>query len=1761
MKKRFLSLSLALIMILTLVPATVTAEPEVTVLMSLTQPERIAAGAGAFDADGGVFASVSNLSAWDNNTQINIGAATRAPVVIENGSLAHSPHGDWKSAGHRGIDVNTATAFQIMFRTAGYDKITFTAKQRSTGSGPNTFALAYSIGSPTGPYTPIPGSVTSNIQAPSTFRSDTYADFGWSGSAVFTDFPLPEEVNNQETVYLRVYFNGLDTLGRNGNTSINDIIIHSGKDSKPVIPFVPEEERLVFSHQGGVYPSQFNLTLQTGYADGVIWYTTDGSEPVPNGANSYSVIADGVNHGSYTANSIQYASPILIQNRTGEPNSISMIGNESFLFGDPERNQEWGGLGYYRAPQQNIFKGNVIKARVFLDDGTALTPTATNSYIIQNNISATFSGLPIISVSTDAHGLFDFGTGLFTNSDERGGDWERPSHMEFFETTGANTWERAFAQNLGLRIHGGWSRMNPQKSMRFYASSSRDPNHPRVAHDIFDGNALTYDGEPIVEFRRFILRNFGQDDQYALMRDRLAHTLMNGTNVIQQGSRPAIVMLNGEFWGLYGIRERIDEHFLNSKYNLGSTNVAYFSWEWDLLDQEDYPDQADYNLLLEARNWFFNPANNMTLQATYEKAQTFVDIESLIDYFIIQIHTDNRDWPQNNFNMWRYQTAGYPEPGTPLHPKDGRWRYIMRDLDISLAQYENASLNRNRINSLVNGTREGEFPDDSHWHALYFRRFCENAEFAEKFINRYFDLLNTHLSPAVTAATVSRLAAEISAAVPHQHTRWGQGWWWSNTGHWSSETAKISTYLNNRPGHVTSHMVSEPKFRALVPWLASAQPRTLTLSTDAMKGHFCLDGMELRPGETPGVSPLGSWSGNYLSGMTKTIAAVSQPGYQFSRFIVNGSASAENPLSFTISSDTTVEVIFCDCDYDPCDCPLPDGPPDPRNRGVGFAYMFSASPAAANWSGGFNQDNSPYVEFDVTKDGTHTLTLPPWRRDDSMWINTSTKALFLSPSNPSAAALPVTVSIAINGEEKVSNQPTANGNFWNNNTGILFGSIPLNGSSTYGSGALPIPGYTVREYAVPGIPSTVTIDSSSSAGISDILGPINQGDIVTVTYTVGTGIAAGVENPSVIWPEGLTATDGQTLGDIALPAHTGDTPGVFSWTAGGDTPVGDVGEHRYNLTFTPENVWFRTVRRNITVTVGEDISETIAAFNYTPSTANVILSSYPATGGVLKNGAGLEFYYADGVRANLGRTQGDREPVNVPNHSTSRFSPASGEINANNSAGWIISLDTKNFEDLVFTAEQGSSNNGPRDFRLAYRIGTAGQFTEICAPGTHTPILSGADTIGRTFNKVKLPEDMENHPNVQLKVYISSEASRGTGAFQPNGGNTSMNNILITGTRAESDGLEINWPAGLTATVGQTLGDIVLPPNTGGSPGNFIWAPGTASVGTPGLQVHHVIFVPTDILGNSLYALSVYGSVTITVEVKKDSPVIINQVYGAGPPMDGSISHSFIELYNTSGQDIDLGGWSVQIANATGNNQPTGNFSILPLTGKAIKANSYFLIAFTQFVNDGTASGNTLRYTLPHKHWDMEWHTELSNRAYTVALVNNQTQFAQPVISESEWAGVLSIVSAYNDLRETILNRTGSPQENFHPRISKQNAIRRVNFGETGNNFADFEVLDYRATGISNQRLEEVKPRWSNWNTLFGDINGDGVINSGDVTMLKYYIASSNRNTFRAENPTFNFDAARVTWGAEPTAADVSLLQLWIATPVPDRHLVKLGPQ
>ena len=226
----------------------------------------------------------------------------------------------------------------------------------------------------------------------------------------------------------------------------------------------------------------------------------------------------------------------------------------------------------------------------------------------------------------------------------------------------------------------------------------------------------------------------------------------------------------------------------------------------------------------------------------------------------------------------------------------------------------------------------------------------------ERFINRYFGLINTNLSPSATTALVNEFAAEIQAVVQHQRDRWGSGFWWRDIGNWHNQVSALRSFLSDRPGHMGGHILSEARFRNLLngqngrPNLAAAQLRNLTIRTDPAQGHAKLNGIDLVPG-TPGVADPSNWNGNYLTGFPQTITAVPAPGYGFSKFTVNGVDRRENPLSFIMTGDTTLEVVFCGCDDIPCKCESPLPPykppsePQPQNMAIGLPTWRPRPPA------------------------------------------------------------------------------------------------------------------------------------------------------------------------------------------------------------------------------------------------------------------------------------------------------------------------------------------------------------------------------------------------------------------------------------------------------------------------------------------------------------------------------------------------------------------------------------------------------------------------------------------------------------------------------------------------------------------------------------------------------------------------------------------------------------------------------------------------
>ena len=386
-----------------------------------------------------------------------------------------------------------------------------------------------------------------------------------------------------------------------------------------------------FSHAGGFYTQGFDLVLSGDGDDILIYYTLDGSEP--------------------DSSSRLYENAINIESRAGEANDISMIPTNQ----DVPSDEAW------QEPVGEVFKATVVRA-VAYRDGEA-SPRATHTYFVDPDIHNRYS-LPVFSISTDREHFFSDETGIYVHGDDRnyrkdGPEWERPIHLEFFEPGG----EPGFSQEAGARIHGGASRSRPVKNLRIYARS--DYGQSWIDYKLFPDVDTN-------EFKRFMLRNSGDDWNRSYFRDGFMQELIAHTGVAIQHYRPTIVFINGEFWGIKNMRQRYDHRYFETTYGVDRDDLVYLTNNAQRKEGNDQ-DVADFLALRH----FIN-TEDMNETSNYEEISRQIDIENFQDYHIAQIYYRNTDWPGNNIDFWR--TRNDYDPDAP-HGQDGRWRWLLFDTD------------------------------------------------------------------------------------------------------------------------------------------------------------------------------------------------------------------------------------------------------------------------------------------------------------------------------------------------------------------------------------------------------------------------------------------------------------------------------------------------------------------------------------------------------------------------------------------------------------------------------------------------------------------------------------------------------------------------------------------------------------------------------------------------------------------------------------------------------------------------------------------------------------------------------------------------------------------------------------------------------------------------------------------------------------------------------------------------------------------------
>lgn len=144
----------------------------------------------------------------------------------------------------------------------------------------------------------------------------------------------------------------------------------------------------------------------------------------------------------------------------------------------------------------------------------------------------------------------------------------------------------ALSQDCGIRIQGNYSRSDLQKGFRLYARKKY--GEKKFNYEVFEGLKNASD-ETIDSFKTLTLRAGGNCAFTAKFNDTYWQSLMTELDGSTKASRPCVVYLNGEYWGLYVLEEDYSDNYFESHYGVNKDDVVVYKG-----DAETY--QSGYKL-------------------------------------------------------------------------------------------------------------------------------------------------------------------------------------------------------------------------------------------------------------------------------------------------------------------------------------------------------------------------------------------------------------------------------------------------------------------------------------------------------------------------------------------------------------------------------------------------------------------------------------------------------------------------------------------------------------------------------------------------------------------------------------------------------------------------------------------------------------------------------------------------------------------------------------------------------------------------------------------------------------------------------------------------------------------------------------------------------------------------------------------------------------------------------------------------------------
>lgn len=639
--------------------------------------------------------------------------------------------------------------------------------------------------------------------------------------------------------------------------SVMSATLGSSNEEAELLPAV-SLNKPVFEVTGGFYEEPFALHLYS--PDGEkIYYTLDGSSP--------------------SADSLLYKEPLWIADNSQEENRYASRTDLA-----PTKDY---------TPDFPIDKATVVRAVCYNPVTNQISDVVTETFFTGYGEKTEYARMAVMSLVVDPEDLFDHQTGIygngakyeeylanggmregevqssFTDADGeiqyrymasnafcRGREWERKASITYFDENHS----RCFNQNAGIRISGNSTRSAPQKSINIFARDIYD--EAEVIPYAFFGNGITSSSIKI--------RNGGGNGEGLKFLDAfLEEAAGERSSIAIQRAKPCVVFLNGEYWGIYSIRERYNAEYPADYFNLDPDSVMLV--KAGNAETRSEETMTAYKYMLDVVT-----ECDLVYEDTYALADGLVDIQSLIDYCCINLYLDNRDVAFGyNTALWRTT-----QEGTPY--SDGKWRFMLYDLDECV--HEDSSIWENRENWMEENALLSE---------PAVKSLMDNEGFRRQFCISFMDIANTTFSYERMHAMLDDWCKVYGAQVVKDHQRFYHPDYDRDA--FDAQAAQVDAFFAQR-----------------FPFAMESLAKTFGLSGELTR--VCVSSNLPEGGtitiNTARLEEPGTWEGYYYSDFPITLSVHANEGYRFAGWQGDVDDAREEVSISLESGAVTLQALF-----------------------------------------------------------------------------------------------------------------------------------------------------------------------------------------------------------------------------------------------------------------------------------------------------------------------------------------------------------------------------------------------------------------------------------------------------------------------------------------------------------------------------------------------------------------------------------------------------------------------------------------------------------------------------------------------------------------------------------------------------------------------------------------------------------------------------------------------------------------------------------